>query len=220
MNNKFNFFVSIVLTTLSFTAFQSCNKSDLCVCYSITDINAKNNSRILGKGDYTFEDCEGSLYDSGGWDGAYGNNESITETYCSTNDSCSNGVFYIQFASFDTEANFDILSIYDGPTATSSNLIGQFSGSNLPPTLFSTSGCFTFRWQSDGSSTESGWTAKINGNYAQGSVFSDKLFCRSDYETAEEFDSYVKFYRDFNANSVSNGSGEVFNIEQLPCSLK
>jgi hypothetical protein len=69
----------------------------------------------------------------------------------------------LSFKSFQTEPDFDIVRIYDGPN-TSSALIGQYSGNDLPhpldsagPSLYLTfssdwsnrRGGFTFAWTSD-----------------------------------------------------------------------
>ena len=41
----------------------------------------------------------------------------------------------LQFTSFATEAGYDFVKVYDGAT-TSSPLLGQFSGTSLPPLLY------------------------------------------------------------------------------------
>ncbi len=101
--------------------------------------------------------CTGSLFDTGGSGGSYGNSELITETYCSDAGDCIS----INFSSFATESCCDDLTIYDGPN-TGSPLIGVYAGSTSPGTVTSTSGCLTFVWDSDGSVTAAGWQAAIS----------------------------------------------------------
>ncbi len=62
------------------------------------------------------------------------------------------------FNSFHTEAGFDYVKVYDGST-TSSTLLGNFDGTNLPPTLTSSSGSMLIHFTSDGGVTDDGWSA-------------------------------------------------------------
>ncbi len=102
--------------------------------------------------------CSGTLYDTGGSSGAYSNNETITETYCSNSSNCIS----VTFNTFSTESCCDDLTIYDGPT-TGSPLIGVYAGTSLAgQTIQSTTGCLTFVWDSDFSNTSAGWDATIS----------------------------------------------------------
>lgn len=65
----------------------------------------------------------------------------------------------LEFISFRTEANNDILTIYDGET-TSSPILGSFSGTALPPTLYSTTGKMLLVFVSNSSVTDMGWKLK------------------------------------------------------------
>ncbi|HET6245610.1 MAG TPA: CUB domain-containing protein [Bacteroidia bacterium] len=105
----------------------------------------------------TTNTCSGNFYDNGGSGGSYTNSQNNTTTFCSNAGNCTQ----VTFSSFNTENNYDILSIYDGPN-TSSTLIGSYSGSNSPGTITSTSGCLTFRFVSDGSVTYTGWEASLS----------------------------------------------------------
>ncbi len=60
----------------------------------------------------------------------------------------------LNFLEFDTEADFDILKIYDG-----SEQIGAFSGDELPPSLTATSGLMSIFFTTNLSVTKAGWKA-------------------------------------------------------------
>lgn len=101
--------------------------------------------------------CDASFYDSGGSGSNYSNNSNITETFCSTNSTC----LEVVFTAFSTQNNRDTLTIFDG-SSTSATRIGVWSGNSLPPRITSSSGCLTFRFKSDGSTSGSGWAAIIS----------------------------------------------------------
>ena len=67
--------------------------------------------------------CNAVLYDSGGGFANYSDNENYTISFCSNNNDCIRA----SFVSFDTEANIDELTIFDGPT-TGSTIITSLSG--------------------------------------------------------------------------------------------
>ncbi|GIV23045.1 MAG: hypothetical protein KatS3mg025_0704 [Bacteroidia bacterium] len=69
----------------------------------------------------------------------------------------------LSFTSFTTEANYDFVRVYDGPT-TSSPLLGSYSGTTLPPTLTSTGGSMLVVFTSDSSITRAGWEATYTSN--------------------------------------------------------
>ncbi len=113
----------------------------------------------------TVTTCNASFFDSGGSGGAYANNENYTITFCGdgTNDS-----LYINFTLFNIESCCDDINIYDGPN-TSSPLIGNYFGTTLPGNnglIYSSSGCLTISFTSDGSVTPAGWASTIGcGTY-------------------------------------------------------
>jgi len=109
-------------------------------------------------GNGTITSCGGTFYDSGGSAGAYGNSQNFTQTICAaTAGQCVS----LSFTSFNTEANFDFLNIYNGPNA-SSPLIGTYTGTNSPGTVTATSGCITLVFTSDGIITAPGFAATIS----------------------------------------------------------
>ncbi|MCS6790807.1 MAG: hypothetical protein NZ580_07500, partial [Bacteroidia bacterium] len=67
----------------------------------------------------------------------------------------------VRFTSFNAEANYDSLYIYDGPT-TSSPLIGGYSGTALPPPIITQGNSITFRFKSDLIANRSGWAAEVS----------------------------------------------------------
>ncbi len=102
--------------------------------------------------------CGGTFYDPGGSGGNYGNNNLGTQTFCSD---VPGGQLQFIFTQWALENCCDYLTIYDGPTASGTQLF-YGHGSTSPGTITSTTGCLTFVWDSDGSVTGAGWTATIN----------------------------------------------------------
>lgn len=105
----------------------------------------------------TVSTCGGTFYDSGGSGSAYANNQNLTQTFCSSSGNCLS----VTFTSFNTQAGNDILTIYDG-NSTADPVIGTFSGTTNPGTISSSSGCLTFNFVSNGSTTRAGWAATIS----------------------------------------------------------
>ena len=104
--------------------------------------------------------CGDTLYDSGGSDGDYASNELTTVTVYPENDG---DLVTFTFLSFNTEANYDDLTVYDGPD-TSSTIVGVFDGTEIPDPISSThaTGALTFVFDSDGSVVRSGYEILIS----------------------------------------------------------
>jgi hypothetical protein len=101
--------------------------------------------------------CDGLFYDSGGASGNYGNNQNYTQTYCSSAGNCINFSFY----SFKLLVS-DSLKIYDGPT-TASPLIASYTNTAVvPPAIYSSTGCITFKMKTNASGVSTGWAAAIS----------------------------------------------------------
>jgi spore germination protein YaaH len=98
--------------------------------------------------------CTDTVYDLGGPNRNYYDNENYTYTIAPTG---ANSVS-LAFSSFDVELNYDTLWLYDGPS-TSSPLIGSYTGTNSPGTVNSTGSTLTMRFKSDGGVVNPGWTA-------------------------------------------------------------
>lgn len=124
--------------------------------------NELNSSAWMGKEfiktsatiNMTTTTCTGRFTDTGEEIGGYRNNENYTFTIAPIGATS----IKLTFDSFNTEASFDLLRIYDGPT-TASTLLGTYSGTTLPPVVNSTGGSLTLRFTSDNSTTKAGWSA-------------------------------------------------------------
>ena len=117
--------------------------------------------------------CGGNFTDAAGPTANYANNSDSTVTICPIT---AGDVVTVTFTSFNTEANFDGLYVFDGnsiaaPQIASANgaanvpggLAGSFWGTAIPGPFTSTSatGCLTFRFRSDGSVNNPGWISNV-----------------------------------------------------------
>jgi spore germination protein YaaH len=98
--------------------------------------------------------CTDTIYDGGGPEMNYYDNENYT--YTISPDLAA--YVTLNFQSFTTEAGYDTLFIYDGPT-TGSPLIGAYTGSASPGTVVSSGPSLTLRFKSDGATRAPGWMA-------------------------------------------------------------
>ena len=106
----------------------------------------------------TVNTCSGTFYDSGGANNNYGNNQTRTVTFCSSNPT---DAITLSFSQFDLEWGYDFMYIYDGPNTTSPSL-GIYTGTTLNgSTIWAPSGCITIVFVSDWLFTNAGWTASI-----------------------------------------------------------
>jgi gliding motility-associated-like protein len=107
----------------------------------------------------TFNQCSGTLYDSGGAAGNYGNNENFVMTICPEN---AGDFVHLDFTVFNSQLNADILTIYDGDDTTGT-VIGVYDGSDDPGAVqaTTTSGCLTLEWVSNGAANTTGFAATI-----------------------------------------------------------
>ncbi|HOY40085.1 MAG TPA: hypothetical protein PLK75_12375, partial [Bacteroidales bacterium] len=104
----------------------------------------------------TVNTCSGTLYDSGGASGNYGNNENITFVLCSNNGS----TLSLHFTAFNLAAN-DNISIYNGVGGLN-NLLASGSGTTLNgQTINSLVDCITIVFTSNASGVASGFAATI-----------------------------------------------------------
>lgn len=117
--------------------------------------------------------CTDSLFDMGGPNRNYYDNESYTYSIA------PNGInkVQLQFKTFGTEQGYDSLFIYNGQS-TSAPLVGAYSGTNSPGTVTSTGTVITIRFKSDNSIVNSGFkviyncvsTTNINSSHFEESV--------------------------------------------------
>ena len=104
--------------------------------------------------------CGGTFFDSGGATADYSANELIVTTICPV---VPGEAVTVTFTAFDTETNFDFLTVFDGNSTAAANL-GIFSGTAIPGPFTSTAadGCLTFEFDSDGSVQRAGWEATVS----------------------------------------------------------
>jgi spore germination protein YaaH len=105
--------------------------------------------------------CTDTIYDMGGPNRNYYDNENYTYTIAPTG---STGLS-LNFSSFATELNFDTLWIYDG-ASTAATLIGRYTGTNSPGIVNSTGGALTIKFKSDNATQAGGYKAIWNCNLA------------------------------------------------------
>jgi Zn-dependent metalloprotease len=127
---------------------------------SIQPTNACSYTLIGPNGpNFTQTACAGSIFDTGGPTGDYLDNTNSTVTISPP----GAATVTLTFASFNFEANYDYLYIYNGPTIASP-LIGAYTGTTLPNggTVSSTTGSITIRQYTDGGVTAPGFAANWN----------------------------------------------------------
>ena len=102
------------------------------------------------------------FYDTGGATGSYTNNEAFTRTITPN---VANKKITATFTQFSVESDYDYLFIYDGPNDSypEMNFGNGFTGTVSPGTITSTApdGSLTFKFESDFTETDLGWTATI-----------------------------------------------------------
>jgi len=105
--------------------------------------------------------CSASFTDAGGPFSSYQNNENYTFTIFP---STPNAKIKVAFTSFNTEANYDYLKIYDGASVNANQLANLTGTINNPFNYVSTSndGALTFKFTSDASVVFPGWIAQIS----------------------------------------------------------
>ncbi len=110
-----------------------------------------------GNGDvYIFTDTSGTFYDSGGPDGNYSDDERKIYIIKPSN----GDRILLTFNSFDLEANYDFLYIYDGE-GVFNPLIGRWN-TQSPGTVVSSGNALTIEFRSDCATTAQGWSASWN----------------------------------------------------------
>lgn len=117
--------------------------------------------------------CGGQFVDNGGPSAYYTNNLDSTTTICPTN---PGEIVSVVFNTFDTEATWDALYVFDGNSIAATQIVssnpagnvpgglaGGYWGTAIPGPFVSTSpdGCLTFRFRTDNSGVRAGWTANI-----------------------------------------------------------
>ncbi len=109
-------------------------------------------------------DCGGTFYDSGGITADYGNNENFSSTICS--DGTSGSHISLLFNEIDLVPG-DLLCFYDGTDDSAPQIACILDYSLTGPFIVRASsanltGCITVTFETNGSSTGTGWTAGIS----------------------------------------------------------
>jgi PKD repeat protein len=102
----------------------------------------------------TVTTATGSFMDTGG----AGSNYSDDQRYFTLIQPANASSVTLTFSSFNLEANWDYMYIYDGAT-TSAPLIGTYTGTISPGTVTSTGGSLLIEFRSDCATTAAGWQA-------------------------------------------------------------
>lgn len=117
------------------------------------------NASVFCATESTVDACGGTFSDPGGPATNYPVNSSTITHICADN----GGQARVSFSSFNTEAGFDLLRIYDGPTIASPPISGSpFSGATSPGVVTASGTCLTFFFISDISVPAAGWTSSIS----------------------------------------------------------
>lgn len=108
----------------------------------------------IGEGIDRSESCSGTLYDSGGPDSVYQNNEDYTFSICPSE---FHRCIRLNLETIALESNFDFLRIYEGE-GISGTLLAQTSAvEDLADFFVSATGCITVQFQSEGSGMNDGF---------------------------------------------------------------
>ena len=106
--------------------------------------------------------CNGTqtLYNTtGSFNDGSGVNNYLSNTQCNWLISPgTNKIIHLNFTSFNTESGFDEVNIYDGQNSLAP-LLGTYSGTNIPPTINSSSGALFITFESDNMVEADGWSA-------------------------------------------------------------
>lgn len=107
--------------------------------------------------------CSGVLFtDTGGTNGNYGDNETFIKTFYPAN---SSDKLKMTFTEFATEAGFDYMNVYNGPTIAAPRFSNgtQLNGNTIPGPFQSThaTGAITVRFASDAGVSDAGWKATL-----------------------------------------------------------
>jgi len=136
---------------------------------TVTNANGESNTKYMpnyisvveayNMANATVTTCDAMFYDNGGPNSNYSNNLNLTMTFLPAT---AGGIIEVAFQSFELEADWDFLYIYDG-TSASATQIGQYSGGNTPGTVTATNadGALTFVFTSDGGVNKTGWAAHV-----------------------------------------------------------
>ncbi|HND89023.1 MAG TPA: hypothetical protein PK971_11875, partial [Saprospiraceae bacterium] len=144
-------------TTLTFTNLDALTLYDV---YVRSNCGSTNSTWVGPFSFKTLAGCGDAYYDSGGFLGAYQDNESRVEVLCPDS---ANHVMTIEFAAIALAAG-DTLRVYNGNGLTWP-LMATFTGTavSIPPLSATTaSGCLTVQFNSDTAQINVGWLADLS----------------------------------------------------------
>jgi|GEM_PF-1787810 len=148
----------------------------------------------------TLSAASGTIYDSGGAGGNYGNDVRTIQTIAPTNASSVT----LTVNAFNTEQGWDYLLVYNGPTVFSP-LIGQYSGTTIPGSFTASGGAITVEFRSDCATGASGYSI------SWGSVGADNIPPTTTVSTAGNWHTN-DFPAAFSDNDNSGGSGVAYKF--------
>lgn len=177
--------------------------------------------------DCAAQPCSSYIHDFGGPTKNYYNNENYTWTIAPPNASNIN----VNFSSFSLENNSDFLYIYDGPNASSPQILGSpFTGTTIPANFTSSSGALTFKFTSDNNTVSSGFNATYSCSAGSSnpttSINYNNLWKTADFSTSftdqDNISVADSFYlvadyngSDWRANSANGFFYEKFDLNTL-----
>ena len=149
--------------------------------------------------------CGGSYnyYDSGNSGSNYSNGENGLITICPQT---AGQYVSINFSSFNVENNYDYMYVFDGGDG-SAQLLGIYTGAlsgTVTASAANTSGCLSFRFTSDGATTNAGWTGVVSCTGTPGGPYAAP--------GVEDCTGGVVVCNDGNLNGGTTGPG----LQELP----
>ena len=82
----------------------------------------------------------------------------LTQVFCKWQITVDEGKrIEFSFSRFDTQAKVDFVYLFDGTTASPSNMIAKFSGKNIPPSVTSRTNKVLVWFVTDQVHTNTGW---------------------------------------------------------------
>ncbi len=196
-------------------------------------VKASKNDILMQTG--TVTTCSANFYDTGGSAGGYQNNENYTLTLLPATEGAK---IMVTFTAYNTESGYDYLKIYDGTSASATQL-ANLHGTAVPSEPYIASnaqGALTFVFTSDGSVVRAGWAAtvacytQVENNLAAMALMGTPFATEGEAKTMEvtvknmgtatiAADAYTVTLVDAadavlaTANGVALASNEVANIE-------
>lgn len=139
--------------TVSLTAINNCVTPNL---QNTTTQNITVQAFSPCSGSTTLDNCNGTITDGSAGQN-YNNNQSCSWLIAPPDAES----ILLTFTAFGTEAGYDFVRVYDGSSASAA-LLGEFSGSNLPPPITSSGGTLFITFTSDQALTSTGFDASYN----------------------------------------------------------